>query len=203
MTSDGAPFRRSCGVRYQFSSCYRWLAGAGPGFRCCPPGKAGSSEVRILRSCQLRRGGSRRRSGRGAVSSGERPLTGVAVPGISLPPVTGGWPELGADSDAVLRGRTARRRSELLRSRQLRRGGPRRQSGSGAVSSGERPLTGVAVPGISPSSCYRWLAGASRVIARCPPGNEASTENKAFRAHQLRRETPHRNNISCSKKSFQ
>jgi len=113
-SSDEKGARRSWGAGDLVSSCYRALAGAGRGLTRCPPGNRGSSEVRVLRSRQLRRGGSRRRTGRGAFSSGERSLTGVAVPGNS------------------------------------------------------------------PSSCYRWLAGAGRGFGCCPPAKAGSSEERDF-----------------------
>jgi len=157
------------------SSCGRMLAGAGRGFRCCPPSNDSSSEVRILRSSQLRRGGPRRRSGSGAFSSGERPLTGVAVAGNS----PSSCERMLAGAKRGFRGcppanQVSSEVATVVRSRQLRRGGSRRRSGSGASSSGERPLTGVAVPGNSPSSCKRMLAGAELPVGGCPPTSDAS-----------------------------
>ncbi|CZQ95595.1 hypothetical protein SAMN05216375_10732 [Trichococcus ilyis] len=54
--------------------------------------------------------GPRRKSGLGALFSGECSLTGVGLSGISFPPVGECWPELSADSYAVLRRTNARRR---------------------------------------------------------------------------------------------
>ena len=79
-----------------------------------------------------------------------------------------------------------------MRSPQLRRGGPRRRTGGGALSSGECPSHRRWGSGNLLCSCERMLAGAGREIAGCPPSSDGSSEVQTLRSPQLRRGNPHR-----------
>ena len=83
------------------------LAGAGCGSGGCPPANQRSSVVRTSCARLLRR---RDCSSELALSSGERPLTGVVLPVSFLPPAGECWPELDAIAEAILRRTRARRR---------------------------------------------------------------------------------------------
>ena len=111
----------------------------------------------------------------------------LRFPIIVSPPVSECWPELGAYSDAVLRRTNARRRWEHPALACSGEGGPRSKTGGGALFSGEGSLTGVAVPGNSPSSCGQMLAGAECGHGCCPPANQRSSEEGTSCARLLRR----------------
>ena len=119
-------------------------------------------------------------------------LNGGGVPVICSAPVSECWPELDVKSQAVLHRAMVRRRCRLLRSPQLRRGGPRRRTGGGALSSGERPSQRRWGSGNLLCSCERMLAGAGREIEGCPPSSNGSSEVQTLRSPQLRRGGPRR-----------
>ena len=102
--------RRRYGAHDPRSSYYRILAGADRGFGCRPPASEGSSEVRPSRSHHLRR---ENPNGSWCFPPVSALLDGVGLFGIRPPPASECWPELSADSDAVLRRTRARRRYEF------------------------------------------------------------------------------------------
>jgi hypothetical protein len=97
------------------------LAGAERGFGCCPPANEGSPEVRISHSPSSGETNPNRSWCLPPVSA---LLNGVGLFGIRLPPASECWPELSADSHAVLRRTKAPRRYEFRCSRLLRRSKP-------------------------------------------------------------------------------
>ena len=192
LSSGERSSQRRWGSGNLLCSCERMLAGAGREVAGCPPSSDGSSEVQTLRSPQLRRGKPHRRTCGGALSSGECPshrgwgsgnllcscermLTGAGREIEGCPPSSNGSSEV-----------------QTWRSPQLRRGGPRRRTGVGALSSGEYPSHRRWGSGNLLCSCERMLAGAGRKITGCPPSSDGSSEAKDLRSPQLRRGMPHR-----------
>ena len=127
LSSGERSSQRRWGSGNLLCSCERMLAGAGREIEGCPPSSNGSSEVQTWRSPQLRRGGPRRRTGGGALSSGEYPSHRRWVPVICSAPLSECWPELGVKSQDVLRRAMVRRRCRLC----------------ARLSSGEESPTGV------------------------------------------------------------
>ena len=136
---------------------------AGVGYRACPQLSSGESS-------------SQRRWGSGnLLCSCERMLAGA---GREL---EGGPPSRDGSSEV-----------QTLRSPQLRRGGPRRRTGGGALCSGECPSHRRWGAGNLLCSCERMLAEAGRKITGCPPSSDGSSEVQTLRSPQLRRGKPHR-----------
>ena len=148
--------QRSWGAANLSSSCYRLLAGAERGFAPCPPSNDVSPEVRISLSHQLRRNTPNRSWCLPPVSA---LLDGVGLFGIRPPPASECWPELSADSQAVLR---------LVRS-------PRKTAFSPRTISGEaNPNRSWCFPPLS-----AFLNGVGLFGIRPPPASECWPELSA------------------------
>ena len=119
-------------------------------------------------------------------------LIGGGVPVICSAPVSECWPELDVKSQGCPPSSNGSSEVQTWRSPQLRRGGPRRRTGVGALSSGEYPSHRRWGSGNLLCSCERMLAGAGREIAGCPPSSDGSSEVQTLRSPQLRRGKPHR-----------
>ena len=136
---------------------------AGVGYRACPQLSSGERS-------------SQRRWGFGdLLCSCERMLAGAGREIEGCPPSSNGSSEV-----------------QTWRSPQLRRGGPRRRTGGGALSSGECPSHWRWGSGNLLCSCERMLAEAGRKITGCPPSSDGSSEVQTLRSPQLRRGKPHR-----------